>query len=136
MDYARFSRTHLDGVLRLCAAQGWTSFTADPARAARVLTAPGVTTVVALDDGVVVGFAELFSDGEIQAYLATLAVDETRRGKGIGRTLVTEALRLAGGERIDALSEDDALDFYRAFPHLEKPGIRLYPFRQRDTKNV
>ncbi|OBG99273.1 hypothetical protein A5713_10835 [Mycobacterium sp. E2497] len=83
-----------------------------------------------------VGFAELFSDGEIQAYLATLAVDETRRGKGIGRTLVTEALRLAGGERIDALSEDDALDFYRAFPHLEKPGIRLYPFRQRDTKNV
>jgi len=135
VDYARFSRSHLDGILRLCTAQGWPSFPADPERATRVLTAPGVTTVVALDEGVVVGFAELFSDGEIQAYLATMVVDETRRGRGIGRTLVNEALRLAGGERIDLLSEDGALDFYRVFPHLEKRGIRLYPIRQRGTKN-
>lgn len=130
LEYARFSRSHLGGVIQLCTAQGWPSFAADPERAARVLTAPGVTTVVALDDGVVVGFAELFSDGEIQAYLATMAVDETRRGRGIGRSLVNEALRLAGGERIDLLSEDDALDFYRGFPHAAKPGIRLYPFHQ------
>ena len=93
----------------------------------RVLTAPGVTTVVAHEQGQVIGFAEIFSDGEIQAYLAAMAVAEARRGEGIGRALVNEALRLAGGERIDVLSEDDALGFYETFPHLGKPGVRLYP---------
>lgn len=130
LGYTRFTRSHLDGVLRLCTAESWPSLPADPERAARVLTAPGVTTVVALDRGMVIGFAELFGDGEIQAYLATMAVDESRRGQGIGRDLVTEALRLAGGERLDLLSEGDALDFYRTFPHYEKSGFRLYPFHE------
>lgn len=127
-EYTRFARSHLDGVIRLCRAQGWSSFPADPARAKRVLTAPGVTTVVAVDQQEVVGFAELFSDGEIQAYLATMAVEESRRGRGIGRALISEGLRLAGGERLDLLSEDSALDFYRTLPHRAKHGFRLYPF--------
>jgi ribosomal protein S18 acetylase RimI-like enzyme len=83
--------------------------------------------VVAVDVGGIVGFAELFSDGEVQAYLANLAVDAARRGAGIGRRLVGEALRLAGGERIDLLSEGDATGFYRSFAHFEKPGFRIYP---------
>jgi hypothetical protein len=70
---ARFSPSQLDGVLRLCTAEGWPSFAADPESAVRVLTAPGVTTVVALESGEVIGFAQLFSDGELQAYLATMA---------------------------------------------------------------
>lgn len=98
-----------------------------------MLTAPGVTTVVAIDSGFVVGFAELFSDGELQAFLANVAVDVTRRGEGLGRRLVTAALQRAGGERIDLLSEDSSADFYRAFPHFEKPGFRLYPFYQPDA---
>jgi ribosomal protein S18 acetylase RimI-like enzyme len=125
-----FEPADLPGVLRLCAAEGWPSFPADAARALRILTAPGVTTVVAVDGGAVVGFAELFSDGELQAYLANLAVDPASRGAGTGRRLVVEALRLAGGERVDLLSEDAATGFYRAFPHFEKPGFRLYPFHE------
>jgi predicted N-acetyltransferase YhbS len=124
----RFSRDHLDGVLRLCEAEGWPSFPEDPERAVRVLTAPGVTTVVAVEGGDVVGFAQLFSDGEIQAFLGNLAVDAAVRGKGLGRSLVLEALRLAGGQRVDLLSEDGAVEFYERFPHLRKPGYRLYPF--------
>lgn len=104
---ARFTPEHLDGVLRLCVAEGWPSFPQDPERAARALTAPGVTTVVALDEQTVVGFAQLFSDGEIQAFLALIAVDSTFRGSGTGRALVTEALRLGGGERVDLLGEDE-----------------------------
>jgi predicted N-acetyltransferase YhbS len=96
------------------------------------LTAPGVTTVVALEGGAVVGFAELFSDGEIQAFLANLAVAVERRGTGIGRRLVEEALRLGGGVRVDLLSEDEAAPFYEAFPHFRKPGFRLYPFHNAD----
>ena len=123
-----FEAADLPGILRLCEANGWPPFPADPSRALRILTAPGVTTVVAANGGAVVGFAELLSDGELQAYLANLAVDTARRGAGIGRRLVTEALRLAGGERIDLLSEEAATGFYRALPHFEKIGFRIYPF--------
>lgn len=128
----RFERDDLAGVLRLCEAEGWPSFPADRERALRILTAPGVTTTVAVDGGAVVGFAELFSDGELQAFLANLVVDAGRRGSGIGRSLVTEALRLAGGVRIDLLSEDEAAGFYRSFSHREKPGFRIYPVPEDD----
>lgn len=80
------------------------------------------------------GFAEIFSDGEIQAYLATMVVAEARRGEGIGRALVNEALRLAGGQRIDLPSEDDALGFYETFSHFDKPGVRLYPFYEEPAE--
>lgn len=126
--YARFSPSQLEGVLRLCTAEGWPSFAADPERAVRVLTAPGVTTIVAVESREVIGFAQLFSDGELQAYLATMAVKQTRRGEGIGRSLITEAVRIAGGQRIDLLSEENAASFYQSFPHFKIPGFRLYPF--------
>ena len=131
-DLLLFARTHLEGVLALCEAEGWPSFPADPERAMRVLTAPGVTTVVAVEQATVVGFAEVFSDGEIQAFLANVAVDQHHRGKGLGRELVVEALRLSGAERLDLLSEDGAVAFYESFPHFRKPGFRLYPFHQSD----
>jgi ribosomal protein S18 acetylase RimI-like enzyme len=67
----------------------------------------------------VVGFAQLFCDGELQAFLANLAVDQAFRGRGTGRALVTEALRLAGGERIDLLSEDNAVGSMRGSPTSE-----------------
>ena len=81
---------------------------------------------MALDERDVVSFAQLFSDGEIQAFLALVVVDARFRGRGIGRALVTEALRMSGGERVDLLSEDDAAGFYQAFPHFWKSGFRLY----------
>lgn len=127
-DLVRFEPVHLDGVIRLCTAEGWPSFAADPERATRILTAPGVTTVVAVEGEDVIGFAQLFSDGELQAFLASLAVDSSRRRGGIGRALVTEALRLGGGERVDLLSEEPAVAFYEQFFHRTKPGFRLYPF--------
>ena len=113
-------------MLSLCVAEGWPSLPQDPERAARAFTAPGVTTVVALDERDVAGFAQLFSDGEIQAFLALVVVDARFRGRGIGRALVTEALRMSGGERVDLLSEDDAAGFYQAFPQFRKSGFRLY----------
>jgi ribosomal protein S18 acetylase RimI-like enzyme len=99
-----------------------------------VLTAPGVTTIVAAESQEVIGFAQLFSDGELQAYLATIAVKQPRRGGGIGQSLITEALRLAGGQRIDLLSEEASTGFYQTFPHVKKPGFRLYPFYDPTTQ--
>jgi ribosomal protein S18 acetylase RimI-like enzyme len=125
-----FHAEHLDGVLTLCVAEGWPSLPEDPVRALRLLTAPGVTTVVAVIEGEVVGFAELLSDGELQAYLASVAVAAHFRGRGIGRALVEESLRRAGGTRIDLLSEEASVGFYETFPLFRKPGFRLYPFHQ------
>jgi ribosomal protein S18 acetylase RimI-like enzyme len=121
-----YERGHLPGIIKLCEAEGWPSFPADPERAHRVMTAPGVTTVVATEEHEVVGFAYLQSDGEIQAHLSLIAVDARHRGEGIGRALVADALSRAGGTRIDLVT-DGAEAFYDALPHRRMAGYRLYP---------
>jgi ribosomal protein S18 acetylase RimI-like enzyme len=110
-----FDRAHLTGVLALFAAEGW-SYADDPERAWRALTAPGSTGVVALSGDSVVGLAHVLSDGEIQAFLAVLLVQETHRRKGIGERLVHEAFARAGAQRMDLVSCAD--NFY------EKLGFR------------
>lgn len=122
-----FTADHLDGVLALCRRQGWPSLPDNPVRALRALQAPGVTTVVACDGPMVVGFAQLLSDGEIQAYLALLLVAERYRRRGIARKLVTEGLGRAGGMRVDLLSDEESTEFYRSLPHRSFDGFRLYP---------
>lgn len=126
MHIRRYRAEDLDGVLDLCILAGWPSFPEDPARAQRALTAPGVTTVVAAPGHEVIGFAQMLSDGEIQAYLALVAVRPQHRRQGIGRALVTAAYRLAGGTRVDLLAEESG-GFYRSLPHLRLQGFRLYP---------
>jgi len=125
--YAPFDASQLDAIVALCAAEGWPSFPADPARAARALVAPGVTTVVACEDTEVLGFATMLSDGGIQAYPSLLVVAAAHRGRGIVRTLVREAFRRAGGQPVDLLSEDAAQGFYASMTHRRLPGFRLYP---------
>lgn len=109
----------------LCGAEGWPSLPDDPVRALRILTAPGVTTVVAVIEGEVVGFRDLFSDGEASSILTSLAAAVTYRGRGIGRGLVEESLRVAGGERIDLLGEEVSVGFYASFPRSRKMGFRM-----------
>ena len=130
MEIHRLRPEHLDGVLTLNVAEGWPELPEDPGRAVRILTAPGVTTVVAVVEGEVIGFVQLLSDGELVAYLASIAVDLRFRRRGVGRALVEESLRLGGGRRVDVLSEDASLSFYERFPHFRKPGYRLYPFHE------
>jgi ribosomal protein S18 acetylase RimI-like enzyme len=121
-----FAAEHLDGVLALCRAEGWPSFPADPARALRSLTAPGVVALVAVDGTRVVGFAQALTDGALQAYLAQLATAADRRGEGIGRALVAEVLRRDGAIRLDLVT-DSAGEFYESLPHRKFTGYRLYP---------
>ena len=80
MNIRRYSEPDLSGILALCSQEGWPSLVENPLRANRVLTAPGVTTVVAEEDGIVVGFAQIQSDGEIQAHLSLIAVTAAARG--------------------------------------------------------
>ena len=121
-----FTDAHLRTVLQIRQAEGWTTLPADPARAQRVLTAPGAICVVAVARDVVVGFTHVLSDGEVQAYLALLAVRADYRNRGIGRLLVQEGLRQAGGMRLDLLT-DEAEAFYKRLPSKQMPGFRVYP---------
>jgi ribosomal protein S18 acetylase RimI-like enzyme len=126
MTVTQYQHAHLPGILALCEAEDWPSFPADPARAHAVLTAPGVTTVVALDGDEVVGFAYLQSDGHIQAHLSLMAVSRSHRRQGIGRALLEYAAPLTGAQRIDLVT-DTAEDFYAALPHHPYNGFRIYP---------
>ena len=122
----RFRPGDLEEVIALCAAEGWPSFPEDRARALRALTAPGVTTVVADEAGRVVGFAQLLSDGEIQAHLSLIAVHPDARRQGLARAMLRLALARAGGTRIDLIT-DTAPDFYAALPHRRLDGFRIWP---------
>jgi ribosomal protein S18 acetylase RimI-like enzyme len=121
-----FEARDLDAVIALCADEGWPSFPEDPARALRALTAPGVTTVVATLGERVAGFAQLVSDGEIQAHLSLIAVAPDARRHGIAVELLKAGLARAGGIRIDLVT-DTAPEFYAALPHHRFEGFRIYP---------
>lgn len=120
IEYVPFEwEKHLRGILELCAAEGWRGLS-DPARARKALGSPGVSTMV-------VGFAQMQSDGVLQAHLSLIAVDRDCRMQGIGRRLVEEAFARCGAERVDLISTEGSEDFYKSFPHHTFPGYRIYP---------
>jgi len=126
MRYERYQRVFLEGVIDICIEQGWQSYSADIERTHRALTAPGVTTVVAVDEGTVCGFAQVQSDGEIQAHLSVLTVKGSYRRRGVGSELIAQSFRASGGIRLDLVTED-AQGFYESMYHSLKSGFRIYP---------
>lgn len=46
-----FATADLDGLIALVDADGWSEYAVDVERTSRSLSAPGVTTLVAIDDG-------------------------------------------------------------------------------------
>ncbi|HKH42542.1 MAG TPA: GNAT family N-acetyltransferase [Solirubrobacterales bacterium] len=120
-----FRAEHLQGVVALCAAEGWDTYTEDPERTRRALSSPGSTTLIAVDGGVVAGLIQLQSDGEIQAHLSALLVGEAWRAGGLARRLLREALERAGGMRMDILTAAEA--FYLHLGAESKAGFRLRP---------
>jgi hypothetical protein len=126
MRTAPFVPEQLDEVIELCEAEGWATLTEDPARALRAFTAPGVVTLVALDDDEeVVGFAQTLTDGAVQAYLARLIVAEGDVAAASGGLLLARSLAASGALRADLLAAEGSEDFYRSFPHRQGPGFRI-----------
>jgi GNAT superfamily N-acetyltransferase len=118
-----YAPEHRPGAVALFAAELWPSYTRDPDRTCEALRAPGSTALVALEGDRVIGVVQVQSDGLIQAHLSTLVVARTHRRRGLGRQLLSDALRLAGGERMDLLSISD--DFYASMTNRRFSGWRL-----------
>jgi ribosomal protein S18 acetylase RimI-like enzyme len=118
-----FAPKHLDGAMELFTAEEWRTYTADRECTCRWLTAAGATTLVALEGSEVVALVQLQSDGEIQAHLSALVVAERWRRQGLARRLLREALRRAGGLRIDLITRSER--FYRGLGARPTPGCRL-----------
>jgi ribosomal protein S18 acetylase RimI-like enzyme len=123
MELTSFVQKHLDGALALFADEQWDTYTADRERTYRALVAPGCTTVVAVERTTVAGLVQLQSDGEIQAHLSALVVGRQWRRHGLARALLSEALRCAGGLRIDLITR--AGSYYMGLGADSIPGFRL-----------
>jgi predicted N-acetyltransferase YhbS len=120
-----FRPEHAAAIASLCGSEGW-DFWSDIAIVERALLAPGVTTLVAVEEGEVVGAAEVISDGAINWILGALIVSPGHRNQGIGTALIREAFARTGALRLDLLTEDDGPSFYRSLPGREMIGFRLY----------
>jgi len=74
-------------------------------------------TIVAVVDGMIVGFATAGPVVDGTAELDDLFVDPDRHRRGIGRALMGEIAaraRSAGGSRVEVTANSDALGFYRS----------------------
>ncbi|HEY2052972.1 MAG TPA: GNAT family N-acetyltransferase [Solirubrobacterales bacterium] len=132
MEIVAYEPRHLDALIALSGAEGWSAFAGNPQRAARAMAGPGVTALVAVerpgeDEERVLGFSQAVGDGAISGYLCILLVAEDARGRGIGKALVECTLVDSGALRLDLLSSENAMPLYEHFPHVRMPGFRLYP---------
>jgi ribosomal protein S18 acetylase RimI-like enzyme len=118
-----FARAHLDELIALVAAEGWDEYTADVERTRRALIAPGVTTLVAIVGGRVVGAIQLQSDGLIQAHVSMLLIDRQWRGRRLGSRLLREGLERAGGLWLDVRTRTEG--YYERLGASRSLGYRL-----------
>jgi ribosomal protein S18 acetylase RimI-like enzyme len=118
-----FARAHLDGLIALVAAEGWDEYTEDVERTRRALIAPGVTTLVAIDGGRVVGAIQLQSDGLIQAHVSMLLIDREWRGRRLGSRLLRQGLERAGGLWLDVRTRTEG--YYERLGASRSLGFRL-----------
>jgi ribosomal protein S18 acetylase RimI-like enzyme len=131
MEIVAYEPHHLDPVIDLCRAEGWSAFSGNRERAERAMAAPGVTALVAVDGAAdeerVLGFSQAIGDGALSGYLVMLLVAEDSRGRGIGKALIERTLVESGVLRLDLLSSEGAMALYERFPHVRMQGFRLYP---------
>ena len=118
-----FAPAHLDGLIALVAAEGWTEYADDVQRTYRALTVPGVTTLVAIMDGHVAGAIQIQSDGLIQAHVSMLLIDRNCRGGGLGSRLLREGLERTGGLQLDIRTRTEG--YYERLGASRSLGYRL-----------
>jgi ribosomal protein S18 acetylase RimI-like enzyme len=118
-----FTRAHLEGLIALVAAEGWNEYSDDVERTYRALTAPGVTTLVAIAREHLVGAIQVQSDGLIQAHVSMLLIDRNSRAAGLGSRLLRQGLERAGGLQLDIRTRTEG--YYERLGASRSLGFRL-----------
>jgi ribosomal protein S18 acetylase RimI-like enzyme len=118
-----FAQVHLDGLIALVAAEGWTEYADDVERTRRALTSRGVTTLVAIAGGHLVGAIQVQSDGLIQAHVSMLLIARNSRGVGLGSRLLRDGLERAGGLQLDVRTRTEG--YYERLGASRSLGFRL-----------
>jgi ribosomal protein S18 acetylase RimI-like enzyme len=125
VDIRPFAESDAEGIARLSTTVQWPSLT-DLEVVRRVCTAAGASAYVAVEDGVLVGWAQALGDGLLQSHLSFVAVHPEHRRRGIARLLVVATFQATGTKRMDLIT-DGATELYASFEHKRMQGFRIYP---------
>lgn len=106
LTFTAFTPAHLDGVLRLSQAAGWPHRREDAALVQSISEG-----VVALSGGKVIGVAIATPFGAV-AMANTIIVDETMRGRGLGRELMTRMMALVSPAEWRLIATEEGLPLY------------------------
>ena len=91
MEIRDIGDSEIEAARRLLRAAGWTDRVSD-ANEFRQLIARSSRSIVAVEDGEVIGFLRALTDGMSNGYISMVAVDENHRRKGVGRALVSAVM--------------------------------------------
>jgi GNAT superfamily N-acetyltransferase len=116
--------------LRLLRQTGWGADRTEADVAAALRGTP--VWVGAWSEGRLVGFARALTDGVYRGFVEDVVVDESVRGRGIGRRLMSELLeRLTGLEVVALDCEEERVPFYASLGFVRSGNTRMEVVRNR-----
>ena len=125
--YAREDRLTADEYIDVVRKSGLARPIDDRPRVEQMLANANLTVTARLD-GKLVGFARSLTDFCFCCYLSDLAVDPACQGKGVGKQLIEETRKHAGGDKTTTLllSAPTAVTFYQGIKMPNADNCYLY----------